>query len=129
MLLNKERCIMYESTSATSIIDGRSQSVAQTFESKPVRAADEGSKDAERKPEKQDVSGEELEASVGELNTALKSLNVRREFTIEKEINEVVVKIIDSDNKSVIRQIPNEEAVKLSQNIKEMVGLLFDSTS
>jgi len=120
---------MYETTSATSIIDGRNQNVAQTFEPKSVKAADEGSKDAEKKPEEQDVKGEELEASVGELNTALKSLNVRREFTIEKDINEVVVKIIDSDNKSVIRQIPNEEAVKLSQNIKKMVGLLFDSTS
>lgn len=119
---------MYETTSATSIIDGRSQSVAHSNESKPVKAVDEGSKDAEKKPE-QDVSGEQLEASVEELNTALQSLNVRREFSIQEETDEVVVKIIDSDDKKVIRQIPNEEAVRLSQNIKEMVGLLFDSMS
>ncbi len=66
---------------------------------------------------------------MSELNVALNSMDVKREFSIEENLNEVVVKIIDSEDKKVIRQIPTEETIRLSQNIKEMVGLLYDSTS
>ncbi|PLX65837.1 MAG: hypothetical protein C0603_12750 [Denitrovibrio sp.] len=56
-------------------------------------------------------------------------MDVKREFSIQEDSNEVVVKIIDSEEKTVIRQIPTEETIRLSQNIKEMVGLLYDSVS
>lgn len=74
-------------------------------------------------------SAETVKSAVTDLNSALDSMNVRREFKIEDSINDLVVKIIDKDEQKVIRQIPSEEAVKLSKNIKEMVGLLYDSTS
>ena len=77
---------MYETTSATSIIGRqKTRTWLRHLSLSPVKAADEGSKDAEKKaPKNKTFKGEELEASVSELNTALKSLNVRREFTIEK---------------------------------------------
>ena len=56
-------------------------------------------------------------------------MNVSREFKIEDDTKDLVVKIIDKDEQKVIRQIPSEEALKLSKNIKEMVGLMYDSTS
>jgi len=117
---------MYETTSVTSIMDSKSQSLSQATGTRKVDAPEEA-KETEQPVEKVDV--EQLETSVKDLNSALKSLNVKREFTLAQETNEVVVKIIDSEDKKVIRQIPNEEAVKLSQNIKEMVGLLYDSVS
>ncbi|ADD67250.1 flagellar protein FlaG protein [Denitrovibrio acetiphilus DSM 12809] len=120
---------MYETTSVTSVINSNNSGASQGNETLRTQSVNEGSRDAAKQPEKEEVKPEQLEASVKELNSALQSLNVRREFTIEEDINEVVVKIIDSDDKKVIRQIPNEEAVRLSRNIKEMVGLLYDSTS
>lgn len=78
---------------------------------------------------KGDTSEEQIKSAVKDLNIALKSLNVRREFKVDEEIDRVVVTLMDSEKKEVIRQIPSEEAIKLSKNIKEMIGLLFDSKS
>lgn len=75
------------------------------------------------------TSEEQIKSAVKDLNIALKSLNVKREFEVNKDIDRVVVTLMDSEKKEVIRQIPSEEAVKLSKNIREMIGLLFDSKS
>lgn len=75
------------------------------------------------------TSEEQIKSAVKDLNVALKSINVKREFEVNKEIDRVVVTLVDSEKKEVIRQIPSEEAVKLSKNIREMIGLLFDSKS
>ncbi len=70
---------------------------------------------------------QEVKKAVDELNNALGTMNVQRQFSVEKELNQVVVKVLDTTNNKVIRQIPSEEAINLAKNIKEMVGLLFDS--
>ena len=77
---------------------------------------------ANKKPQEQEVK-----RAVSELNNALGTMNVQRQFSVEKELNQVVVKILDTNKNEVIRQIPSEEAINLAKNIKEMVGLLFDS--
>ena len=92
-------------------------------------AVKDGNKTEEKSAEKQKASVEEVDAAVSDLNEALDSLNVKREFKVDDSTNEVVVKIIDKDDQQVIKQIPTEDAIKLSKNVKEMVGLLFDSTS
>lgn len=78
--------------------------------------------DANKKPQEHEVK-----QAVDELNNALSTMNVKRQFSVEKELNQVVVKIMDTAKDKVIRQIPSEEAINLAKNIKEMVGLLFDS--
>ncbi|KAA0258783.1 flagellar protein FlaG [Deferribacter autotrophicus] len=75
------------------------------------------------------VNEQEFKKQIQDLNKALDMMNVKREFVIDKELNEVVVKIVDPEENKVIRQIPSEEALKLAKNIKEMVGLLFDKTT
>jgi flagellar protein FlaG len=71
--------------------------------------------------ERRQPSEEQVKSAVEDLNNALQNLNVKRQFEVDKEV--------DSEQKEVIRQIPSEEAIKLSKNIKEMLGLLFDSKS
>jgi len=36
------------------------------------------------------------------------------------------VTVIDTRNNEVIRQIPSEQAMKLAEKMKELVGMLFD---
>lgn len=118
---------MYDISNITSLVDGRS-TVAP---SEKVRSVDK-SAGHEKKTDEQPAKApekHEVENAVKELSSALESMNVKREFSIEENSNEVVVKIIDSEEKKVIRQIPSEETLRLSKNIKEMVGLLYDSTS
>ncbi len=76
-----------------------------------------------------DVSEKELKKAVNEINDAFKSMNIARQFVIDKDTDQVVVKILDTEKNEVIRQIPSEDALRISKNIKEMLGLLFDSKS
>ncbi len=48
------------------------------------------------------------------------------QLEVDKELNMVVVKIIDRETNEVIRQLPPEEMVKLSRNARELKGLLID---
>ncbi len=47
-------------------------------------------------------------------------------FTINRTLNEVVVKVIDSKTDKVIKEIPPEDIQRLQARIREEVGLLFD---
>ncbi|MGA1847482.1 flagellar protein FlaG [Deferribacter abyssi] len=75
------------------------------------------------------INEQELKKQIKDLNNALDIMNVKREFVIDRDLNQIVVKIVDSEKNEVIRQIPSEEALRLAKNIKEMVGLLFDKTT
>ena len=58
-------------------------------------------------------------------------------FSVEKELEQVVIKVMDSDTQSVIRQIPSEELIAINKRIQALqqgqaganprIGLLFDS--
>jgi flagellar protein FlaG len=47
-------------------------------------------------------------------------------FEVEKELDIMIVKVIDSETDEVIRQIPPEELVELSKNAKDLKGLLIN---
>lgn len=58
-------------------------------------------------------------------------------FSMEKELEQVVIKVVDADTRRVIRQIPSEELIAINKRIQALVqgeaganprvGLLFDS--
>ena len=41
-------------------------------------------------------------------------------------MEKMIVKVIDGETGKMIRQIPQEEIVRLSRNIDKLVGLLID---
>jgi len=53
-------------------------------------------------------------------------LNRKLSYSINKELNQVVVKVIDSQTDKVIRVIPSETLLKLHSRMKEVIGLIFD---
>lgn len=48
------------------------------------------------------------------------------DFSVNKEINRVVVRIVDKNTKEIIKVIPSEEAQYIQLKIQELLGLLFD---
>ncbi|MBL0576284.1 flagellar protein FlaG [Aeromonas caviae] len=58
-------------------------------------------------------------------------------FSVEKELDQVVIKVMDADTRTVIRQIPSEELITINKRIQALrlgeaganpkVGLLLDS--
>ncbi len=53
-------------------------------------------------------------------------LNRKLSYSVNKELNQVVVKVIDSETDKVIRVIPSEALLKLHLRMKEVIGLIFD---
>ena len=54
------------------------------------------------------------------------AFNKQLKFSVNRELEQVVVKVIDSQTDKVIKEIPPEEIQRLHVRIKEALGLLFD---
>ena len=52
--------------------------------------------------------------------------NHRLSFSINSKLDEVVVKVIDTDTDKVVREIPPVELQHVYERIREVAGLLFD---
>jgi len=99
----------------TAAIDGKTEMVS-----------DHGL-NAPNMPVKQDaISKDFIEKAVRKANYAMKIQNRCLEFRIHEKTNDIMVKIIDSDTKEVIREIPPEKLLDMFANMLELAGLLVD---
>jgi len=69
---------------------------------------------------------EDIGKNLDTLREAFRLFNRRLKFSVNKEIDRVVVKVIDGTTDKVIKEIPPEEIQKLVARIKETIGILFD---
>ncbi|GBE02453.1 flagellar protein FlaG [bacterium BMS3Abin08] len=47
-------------------------------------------------------------------------------FEIDKELNEVIVKVVDKENGEVVRQIPPEEYLEIMRRLQDIEGAFLD---
>lgn len=70
------------------------------------------------------------EISMNFINKAVEKANqtIHRqlEFKIHEKTKEIIVKVVDSDTKEVIREIPPEKLLDMFASMLEMAGLLVD---
>ena len=69
---------------------------------------------------------EELESYLKKVFKNYPLLNRRLKFYINRDLNQVVVKVVDSNTDKVIREIPPQELQNLRVRIQEALRLLFD---
>lgn len=92
---------------------------------------------AKDKVRKSDVSDKDIEKEVQNLQEFSKLQGWTVNFSVEKDLEQVVIKVMDANTNSMIRQIPSEELLAISKRIKELregdvigggsrVGLLLD---
>ncbi|WP_026375635.1 flagellar protein FlaG [Aestuariibacter salexigens] len=79
------------------------------------------------------VSDGEIETAVADISDFVQAQNRQLSFSIDEDSRRSVVKVTDSESGEVIRQIPSEEVLALSERIKELqsdvgaaVGVLFN---
>jgi flagellar protein FlaG len=80
-----------------------------------------------------EVSAEQMKAAVLQLSEILQTNNRQLSFSIDEDSNKQVVKVTDVVTGEMIRQIPTEEVLKLSERLQDLqldagtvVGLLFN---
>ncbi len=48
-------------------------------------------------------------------------------FSVDDSTGDVVVKVIDGDSGKIVRQIPSEEILRLTERLDEMRSLMFEA--
>lgn len=71
------------------------------------------------------ASQEQLKSAVESVREFVQPFNNNLEFSISDETKGVVVKIVDSSTKEVIRQIPSEEMLAMAKALDNIKGLFI----
>jgi uncharacterized FlaG/YvyC family protein len=68
----------------------------------------------------------ELRKMFDSIETELRYSNRHLRFDINREIDRIIVKVIDSETNEVIREIPEVAIQKMIAQIKKTIGILYD---
>lgn len=73
------------------------------------------------------VDREILSASVSQLNDYARNINRDLEFTIDEELNQVIVRVYNAETEEIIRQIPSEEVLAMARYLARDEGIILDT--
>jgi flagellar protein FlaG len=67
-----------------------------------------------------------LDRSVDTLNRRMEELGRSVRFSRDQESNREIISVVNPESGDLIRQIPTENAIRVSEGLKSMRGMLFD---
>lgn len=73
------------------------------------------------------VNRSELEESVRMANERLVGRNQQVALGVDAESGTVIVTVTDKKSGQVVKQIPSEEALRITRNLDELTGILVDT--
>ena len=71
------------------------------------------------------ASARDVNAVVDQLKSFVKEAQRNLDFSVDDSSGQFVVKVMDGDSGKMIRQIPSEELLRLSEQLENMRSLLF----
>jgi len=107
------------------------QFTVAAFEQKEFRVQN-AQKEAQRKQAAAAKAKEKRKETVDpeiylkDILTITSIFNRRLKFSINRESNQVIVKVIDGETDNVIKEIPPEALQRLHSRMRESIGLLID---
>ncbi|MFP4169362.1 MAG: flagellar protein FlaG [Desulfonatronovibrionaceae bacterium] len=72
------------------------------------------------------TNAERIEKTAASLQKYANSLDVKLEFHVDRDSEQMQVKVIDPEKDEVIRKIPPDEILKLSESIENMLGAIMN---
>lgn len=108
------------------------QPANQTVVNKPVEAPSVAAVPAPAESNSSQQQGqspddEQVKAAAEDIQKFFQSVKRNLEFSVDESSGKVVVKVIASYSGEVIRQIPNEEVLKLAESLSDAGSLLFNA--
>lgn len=116
-----------ESMNATSMVSTTTQpaNTQQVNQNQQAAIAEQQSQAAEAQ-EAQKLTAEEVQDVVDKLNDFMQGQQRNLNFSVDKDTDNLIVKVMDTQTEEVIRQFPSEETLKLAKHIEGMLGLIFN---
>ncbi len=75
-----------------------------------------------------DLSRQNLRDLAETLDSAARSTNRRVSFAFNEKIDRVVMKVINTENNEVVREIPAKEMVRIYEHMHELIGMFVDAS-
>ncbi len=70
----------------------------------------------------------DIDDIVQDINESIKAVQRELQFSVDKDSGHTVIKVMDMETNEVIRQIPNEEALKFARMLEEGADLELINT-
>jgi flagellar protein FlaG len=97
--------------SAQTSASDRANGVSQQATQQPSKA--------ERLQARNENQREQLDDAVSQLNDFVQSVQRDLQFEVNDDLGETIVRVVDQSTREIIRQIPNEVAVRLAENLQQ----------
>lgn len=72
------------------------------------------------------LTAEQVQATVARLQERVRQVDPRIEISLEKDINQVIFRVVDKESGDLIRQIPSEQMVDLARLFSGQSGLFVE---
>jgi len=95
-----------------------SSSVGRVDRAQSPAQAQEPSK-TERLEKRNEVQREQLDDAVSQLNDFVQTVQRDLQFEVDNDLGKTIVKVVDQSTQEVIRQIPDEVALRLAENLQQ----------
>lgn len=82
--------------------------------------------DQSQAAEPKKMSENELITAIEKANKKLEVYDTRLEFSIHELTKQIMIKVVDTVNNEIIREIPPEKILNMVAKMMEMAGLLID---
>ena len=87
----------------------------------------------EAQQQSQEVSQEKAKEVVEQLNKHAQAVNRDLFFSVDEDSGKTVIKVVNADTAELVRQIPSEEVLRLSETIRESIetttGVIVQTTA
>jgi len=74
---------------------------------------------AEKLQTRNEAQREQLDDAVSQLNDFVQNVQRDLQFEVDNDLGQTIVKVVDQSTKEVIRQIPDELALRLAENLQQ----------
>ena len=112
-------------------IQSNATSPAPKLDERPVAVTGQAAVVGRKTPETPAAAPgrEEVKDAVKKLNEAVPPSARSLEFEIDEDSKDIIVKIVDTSTREVVRQMPSKEALEMAKAIDKMQGLLIRQTA
>lgn len=106
-------------------ISSVAQGVAPTLRETPLPLPRVASSEVAPAVAPLEITGKDIKVATESINNFLQSQGKNLAFSVDEETGTTVVKVIDTQTKEVIRQMPTKEALVIAQALDKLQGLIF----
>jgi flagellar protein FlaG len=72
------------------------------------------------------MSSKEREGVLKQLNKTLEAFDTHVSLSVDQKSHQTVIRVLDNESGKVLRQIPSEQLLRISQRITELLGVIYD---